>query len=100
MVAFKRPDRIVDTEDLRFVQFNSSATLLGKWELATNPKRILDVALGTCSLGHGAFVLYQAFTGVVHIQFKFFTGSTMVVEPHCPEGNANGSLYFLLGRDN
>ncbi|KAI8717021.1 hypothetical protein NCS52_00997300 [Fusarium sp. LHS14.1] len=93
MVAFKRPDRIVDTEDLRFVQFGTSATLLGKWDLATNPKKILDVSLGTCALGDGAFVLYQGFTGASHIQFKFFTGSTMVVEPHCPAGATCISSY-------
>ncbi|KAL5592278.1 hypothetical protein FOBRF1_013304 [Fusarium oxysporum] len=86
MVAFKRPDRLVDTEDLRFLQFSSSASLLDSWDLATNPKKILDVALGTCRLGDGAFVLYEGFTGNTHVQFKFFTGSDMVVEPHCPSG--------------
>lgn len=85
MVAFKRPDRLADTQDLRFVEFeNNSANLLGSWDLATNPSKILDVCMGTCALGDGAFVLYQSFEGQMHLQFKFFRGSTMVVEPHCP----------------
>ncbi|PNP58955.1 hypothetical protein THARTR1_01203 [Trichoderma harzianum] len=87
MVAFQRPDRIASTEDLRFVQFlQNQATLLGPWSLAANPKRIIDVVLGTCALGDGVFVLYETFSGPTHIQFKFFTGSTMVVEPICPAG--------------
>lgn len=87
MVAFQRPDRLASTEDLRFVQFiQNQATLLGPWSLAANPKRIIDVALGTCALGDGVFVLYETFSGPTHIQFKFFTGSTMVVEPICPTG--------------
>ncbi|RFU77335.1 hypothetical protein TARUN_4887 [Trichoderma arundinaceum] len=94
MVAFQRPDRIISTEDLRFVQFGQSATLLGAWSLATNPKQIVDVVLGTCSLGDGAFVLYESFSGPMHIQFKFFTGSTMVVEPICPAGATCISSYI------
>ncbi|KAK0757264.1 hypothetical protein N5P37_009982 [Trichoderma harzianum] len=87
MVAFQRPDRLASTEDLRFVQFiQNQATLLGPWSLAANPKRIIGVALGTCALGDGVFVLYETFSGPTHIQFKFFTGSTMVVEPICPTG--------------
>ncbi|UKZ82559.1 hypothetical protein TrVFT333_010350 [Trichoderma virens FT-333] len=94
MVAFQRPDRLVSTEDLRFVQFNQNqATLLGPWTLATNPKRIIDVVLGTCTLGDGVFVLYESFSGPSHIQFKFFTGSTMVVEPICPAGATCISSY-------
>ncbi|KAL7948582.1 hypothetical protein V8C42DRAFT_363071 [Trichoderma barbatum] len=94
MIAFQRPDRLVSTEDLRFVQFvQNQATLLGPWSLATNPKRIKNVVLGTCSLGDGAFVLYESFTGPSHLQFKFFTGSTMVVEPVCPAGATCISSY-------
>ncbi|KAL6901484.1 hypothetical protein GGI43DRAFT_433631 [Trichoderma evansii] len=94
MVAFQRPDRIVSTEDLRFVQFGQSATLLGSWSLATNPQKIVDVVLGTCGLGDGAFVLYQSFSGPMHVQFKFFTGSIMVVEPVCPAGATCISSYI------
>ncbi|KAL7934280.1 hypothetical protein V8C35DRAFT_327196 [Trichoderma chlorosporum] len=94
MVAFQRPDRLASTEDLRFVQFSQNqATLLGPWSLATNPKRIIDVVLGTCALGDGVFVLYESFTGSSCIQFKFFTGSTMVVEPICPAGATCISSY-------
>ncbi|KAL7807007.1 hypothetical protein V8C44DRAFT_192714 [Trichoderma aethiopicum] len=60
--------------------------LLGPWTLAANSKRLIDVVLGLCTLGDGIFVLYKSFSGPTHLQFSFFTGSTMVVEPACPSG--------------
>ncbi|TFB01124.1 hypothetical protein CCMA1212_006704 [Trichoderma ghanense] len=51
----------------------------GPW-LRTQRENI-DVVLGTCTLGDGAFVLYESFTGLTHVQFKIFTGNTMIVEP-------------------
>ncbi|KAF4334795.1 hypothetical protein FBEOM_11362 [Fusarium beomiforme] len=109
MVAFESPDRLSKTAELKFVQFDKSASLLPNWDLATNPRKILDVCLGTCKLGDGAFVLYEGLTGTKHVQFKFFTGSNMVVEPHCPSDAtcidsyidpASGQSVLLVGGQN
>ena len=97
MVAFKRPDRIVSTEDLRYVVFDQGKAFLSKsWALATNPRRILDVAMVSTRVGDGALVLYEASSGPTKLQTKFFTGNLegMACEPHCPQGKISAGYIF------
>lgn len=99
-LAFKRPDRIASEEDLGLVTSSTNGngydlTLDTSWRLATNPKRIIDVAFGTCQLGDGAFVLYESSVGN-KLQFKVFRGAGVkfVAQPHCPDGQS----YCKKGR--
>ncbi|RHZ62475.1 uncharacterized protein CDV56_108640 [Aspergillus thermomutatus] len=96
MVAFVRPDRLTKTEELNFVEFKGrDAKLNGDWDVEANPQRILAVELGTCSLGDGAFILYEGQSGIMHLLFQTFTGPIKFsVQPQCPEG-AVGLSSFL-----
>jgi hypothetical protein len=86
--AFQPPDRITKTEDLGFLNITGSTAILdSSWSLSTNADKILDIAFGTCDLGDGVFVLYEA-SGKTKIQFKIIRGDSndFVVEPKCPSG--------------
>ncbi|KAL1967189.1 hypothetical protein VTN77DRAFT_3480 [Rasamsonia byssochlamydoides] len=91
-VAFQPVNRIMREEQLGLVEIvstngGSTVSVNKSWTLATNPRRIIDVAFGTCRLGDGAFVLYETASGK-KVQFKVFRGpgAGFVVEPQCPAG--------------
>ena len=88
MVAFDRPDRLTKTEDLNFVEFHGKRIERnGRWNTEANPKKILAVELGTCTLGDGVLILYEGHSGNNHLLFQTFTNPTKFsVEPVCPKG--------------
>lgn len=94
MVSFKNLHTSVSTEDLSYVLFDGSTASLSKWDMATQPKKVIDVALGGTANGDGALILYEDSKGEqtgpaeMFLQYKYFSGRSkgFTVEPQCPAG--------------
>lgn len=68
MVSFKDPHRSITTEDLSYVLFDGQHASLSQCDMATNAKKVVDVALGGTVNGDRALILYQGSTKKVHRQ--------------------------------
>jgi hypothetical protein len=94
MISFKNLHTSVSTEDLSYVLFGGSTASLSKWDMATNPKKVIDVALEGNVNGDGALILYEDSKGEqtgpaeMSLQYKYFSGRSkgFVVEPQCLTG--------------